>query len=763
MNKKGFTLVELLSVIVIIGVLASIGILSVNSIRKSILDKEYQNVKTKIELAAESYYQDSESTSFYVQTLIDEGYLKADDASLNIYNPIDKSIMNCYIINIDNDGNATLDDINKNENCENGISDNYDLKIIINGDKNNNENNWYNKSNSNITLVVTKNDGSIDESLDYTWTTDLNPNTVSSSTKFNLNNLLKERGGVINDMFYVQGVKDDKIYKSAGKRVKIDAVSPKIDSIKIDNLSIEDYNNKKNNNELSWVKERQVTVEASDLGSGIKEYLFSENENCRGTYERYDKSQNNVTIKKTFAKDGKYYLCIKDEAGNTLENKYEIDIAKVDGIAPKCYYSGESTSWAKQRVISYGCKDDESGCAKIIVNGNTYSCTSSDCQIFTQNKTYTGTTKTTSINASGSIGSFTIIDKNNNETKCPITSGDDKKTDLNIYTDNTSPTVTINSMSYANNYLTVNVSVTDSHSGANNAYITFNGKTSSTQTCNDNCQIRLNIGSITEGTVYAYGTDKVGNTGSASKKISKVTGNMSNYDTGYGQFTHNISVNGNVLYSDKTSTYGTNITCNSNKQCTGSSDSYRTTCRSQIDANTTSPTYDACIGRGTLKYWGKCTADDDNFTNRSGVCDYSNGNYAGNWFTNPSSTCSEYFGAGYEEDDVKYECSNCSSYDPGVFWQSDYRYARDNAFTALCKEISNAPNFGHYSKTKSVKATKYCSYASYEPNKYCSIGTLKNGTCYSCPVGSTLSEYSCVSSVQCTKYRYEYTYIYYVY
>ena len=753
MNKKGFTLVELLSVIVIIGVLASIGILSVNSIRKSILDKEYQNVKTKIELAAESYYQDSESTSFYVQTLIDEGYLKADDASLNIYNPVDKSIMNCYIINIDNDGNAVLDDVNKNENCENGISDNYDLKIIRNGNQNI-KNGWYNKSDSNITLVVTKNDGSIDESLDYTWTTDLNPNTVSSSTEFNLNNLLKERGGVINDMFYVQGAQGDgdKIYKSAGKRVKIDAVSPKIDSIKIDNLSIEDYNNKKNNNELSWVKERQVTVEASDLGSGIKEYLFSENENCRGTYESYDKPQNNVTIKKTFAKDGKYYLCIKDEAGNTLENKYEIDIAKVDGIAPKCYYSGESTSWAKQRVISFGCKDDESGCAKIIVNGNTYSCTSSDCQIFTRTQDYFGTTKTIGINASGSIGSFTIIDKNNNETKCPITSGDDKKTDLNIYTDNTSPTVTINSMSYANNYLTVNVSVTDSHSGANNAYITFNGKTSSSQTCNGNCQIRLNIGSITEGTVYAYGTDKVGNTGSASKKISKVTGNMSNYDTGYGQFTHNISVNGNVLYSDKTSSYGTNITCNSNKQCTGSSESYLTYCSSKVDANTTSPTYDACIGRGSLDYWGYCSAPNEEYYNDSGYCLYNSGSYADNHFTSNSS-CSSEFGSGYYDVSVTYSCNDCSTAnDPGEY----------SNFTALCRAISRASNFGHYSGTKGVTAHKKCAYSSYQPNKYCSIGTLKSGTCYYCSEGS-LNGYSCDISVQCTKYRYEYTYIYYVY
>ena len=99
-NKKGFTLMELLSVIVLLGIIITIGLFSISSIRKAILDRQYKNLKTEIELAAEKYYQDTESTIFYVQTLLDEGYIKADNSSLNIYSPVDSNIMNCYTINV---------------------------------------------------------------------------------------------------------------------------------------------------------------------------------------------------------------------------------------------------------------------------------------------------------------------------------------------------------------------------------------------------------------------------------------------------------------------------------------------------------------------------------------------------------------------------------------------------------------------------------------------------------------------------------------
>ena len=134
----------------------------------------------------------------------------------------------------------------------------------------------------------------------------------------------------------------------------------------------------------------------------------------------------------------------------------------------------------------------------------------------TQNKNYNETYDKIKINdTKKSIGTFKIIDKNGNETTCP----DSNKQYLNLFLDNTKPTIRINSMSYSNGYLNVNVSVSDNESGANVAYITFKGNTSSTVSCKGTCNVSLYIGSITSGTVYAYGKDVVGNINNTTKNI----------------------------------------------------------------------------------------------------------------------------------------------------------------------------------------------------------------------------------------------------
>ena len=731
-NKKGFTLMELLSVIVLLGIIITIGLFSISSIRKAILDRQYKNLKTEIELAAEKYYQDTESTIFYVQTLLDEGYIKADNSSLNIYSPIDSNIMNCYTINIV-DGKATLDDKNKNEECNAEIAGNYEIKIVRENDKTSDK--WYKES--EILSAVIKSDNSVDDSLIYTWTTDLNPNTIWDKRKFDLKNLLSEKGGVINDVFYVQANSVDKSYRSAGKRIKIDTVKPIIDNVNI------------SGDQNKWVKQRDVTIKAHDLGSGIVGYLFSDKADCSGNFEKLTKPQNEFTLKRTFKSNGEYYFCLMDDAGNISDSE-KIVIQKVDGKPPKCYYNNENYEWhSGSRTISYGCQDDESGCDKLIVNGRkTYTCSGNNCNIFTQNKDYNETYDKIKINdTEKSIGTFKIIDKNGNETTCP----DSNKQYLNLFLDNTNPTVKINSMSYSGGYLTVSASVTDSNSGVQNAYVVYNGKTSNTISCNGNCTLRLYVGSLVSGNVTLYGTDKVGNVGSDSKTINVYTGTKSDSKDYNTSFTENISYSGTYLYHDIQNILGS-ASCSSSGRCTISPKSTSESCTLKKSPNTSEPDYDSCEDGGSLNRWGECDADDQYFTNYDCVCTFSNGTYNGDNFYCPQIGCVRRFGERWTDREVTYCCSNCLQ----DIDCSDSPY--------VCYNIAAAPNFGDYSGPKKVSAKKRCTYDSYKPNMWCSGDeTLIGSTCYSCDRGGYLSETTCYYSGTCTVYSYKFSYEYYSY
>ena len=737
-NKKGFTLMELLSVIVLLGIIITIGLFSISSIRKTILDRQYKNLKTEIELAAEKYYQDTESTIFYVQTLLDEGYIKADNSSLNIYSPVDSNIMNCYTINVV-DEKATLDDIIKNKECNAEIAGNYELKIVRENNKTSDK--WYKESEI---LSAVKSDNSVDDSLIYTWTTDLNPNTIWDQREFDLKNLLNEKGGVINDVFYVQANKQDtdKVYRSAGKRIKIDTIKPIIDSADAGEQN-------------DWVKQRDVTIKAHDLGSGIVGYLFSDKADCSGNFEKLTKPQNEFTLKRTFKSNGEYYFCLIDDAGNISESS-KIVIQKVDGIPPKCYYSGESTEYIKGiRVITYGCIDDESGCATLKVGSATSTCdpsTSTNCSKLTNTYSYKDTTITDKI--TNKIGSFTIIDKNGNKTDCPIVdkTNENYKENLNIYLDNTKPTIRINSMSYSNGSLNVNVSLSDNESGANVAYIKFNGNTSSTVSCKGTCDISLKIGSITSGTVYAYGTDAVGNINNATKNIN----NYSSYNEGErgssSSFSQNLSISGTTLYYNASASVGS-VSCYSSGSCTVTPETTTTSCTLEESPNTTEAYYDDCEDGGYLNGRGMCDASSQNYTNDSGYCYFSNGNYSGDDFDfRYQCDCSCTFGNRWYDGYVEYCCNDCS------------QYVSCSNGGNVCYNIAGVRNFGNYTGYKGITAYKTCYYDSYEPYSYCPYGYEQSGSdCYSCDRGYLNYRNLCVYTGTCTTYRYYYSYNYYTY
>ena len=110
MNRKGFTLVELLATITILGIIVTIGGVSISGIIKNTKKKEYEQLVSSIKNAAEVYYQEktySEGGSGYYRLtlgdLLNGGYVSGNsekDGKKTLINPKEKDtpeITDCYI------------------------------------------------------------------------------------------------------------------------------------------------------------------------------------------------------------------------------------------------------------------------------------------------------------------------------------------------------------------------------------------------------------------------------------------------------------------------------------------------------------------------------------------------------------------------------------------------------------------------------------------------------------------------------------------
>ena len=98
MDKKGFTIVELLAAIVIIGVLMTFISLSVTGIMANVNNKNYNAIVLEVQTAAETYAIETGRKIFFVQELVDKGYI--DYPSGIVTNPVDKTKMNCRPIEV---------------------------------------------------------------------------------------------------------------------------------------------------------------------------------------------------------------------------------------------------------------------------------------------------------------------------------------------------------------------------------------------------------------------------------------------------------------------------------------------------------------------------------------------------------------------------------------------------------------------------------------------------------------------------------------
>ncbi len=432
--NKGFTLVELIGVIVIIGVLALIAVPVYNAIQKNVLERQYKSVVHLIEAKAINYVEDNKVLIVDIDTLVKDGYLDSDDDKY-IYDPRDRSIMNCYAIDVKIENNTYVANLNlkknyiqKDNTCntEAFLAENSNLTIYskINGiEEKITEDKWFN--NNKISLIAKLNGKEIN-SGSFLWTSTNGERSTNSSVDINVSKILKTKYTLRYE------TEEGFIYEQKAD-INIDTEKPIIyeDEIVISNRDI-------------WTYDKTIKINATDQnGSGIIGYYVGILE-CNDPNAIYEKSnsQNYESIRLR-VNNRNYNICVKDKAGNIKEISKKIFIDKIDDVKPTCEFYGENTRWTNRSVtITIGCKDNESGCD---INRSNYPIS------------FSSTTEKSTV-------SKRIYDNVGNYSDCSKYAS--------VYVDTTSPTCSYNggNTSWTKNDVNVYIGCSDSDSGCASGY-----------------------------------------------------------------------------------------------------------------------------------------------------------------------------------------------------------------------------------------------------------------------------------------------------
>ena len=324
-NKKGFTLIELIAVLVVLSILITSSVAVFINIRNSVLRKEKNNLITYLETKAIEYANETNVTAVSVEDLIKIGLIKPDDET-DIYDPVTRESMNCYIIDLvweDGEYKAKFgSNVGKNGTTCNEYTRRKNLVIcqVVGNNCNDIKNEQWFKDDITIGLKFVNGKRIIKESgYEINWKS----NTGISSTE----DTIKTNVDLIANINYTAKVIKDNEVSEASQIVNIDKEAPIINEIK--------YN-------TNWSKSKEIEIIASDgLGSGVGGYaIVLENEKCSG----YN-TNNKITIKS----NGNYKVCIRDKAGNETEKVIKVStidtkpenpiISASDGIASGNFHS----------------------------------------------------------------------------------------------------------------------------------------------------------------------------------------------------------------------------------------------------------------------------------------------------------------------------------------------------------------------------------------------------------------------------------------
>jgi len=317
MNNKGFTFVELLLTIVVLGIVISIAIPSYTGISKIIRENQRENIIKKIEIAASKYAYDTGDTLIFVDKLVTEGYIDSDDEDDNIKDPINNETMNCYIVEMEKSGdyykarfvdNTKYDNSGDSEKCDisklQKTSENVSIQVMNNSSVVSDTNKWLKGS---VSLKVLTNNTLVIDCANNrcSWSSSSGSNNIGVD-EININN----DNGIFNTRYTFQYT----VFDSESSSIERHTTSV---NLKIDNEAPIIYNDQITvSNRFIYTNSKTVKIKASDgNGSGIAGYYLGINNgtNCASTSIASEYQTNNIF---SVNESGEYLICVKDNVGN---------------------------------------------------------------------------------------------------------------------------------------------------------------------------------------------------------------------------------------------------------------------------------------------------------------------------------------------------------------------------------------------------------------------------------------------------------------
>ncbi len=324
-KKKGFTLVELLATLTVLGLIIAISAVSYISIKDDSLKQDYNNLISYLETKASNYAKRTGITLVTIEDLIKEGETLPDDET-DIYNPIDRTSLNCYTIKSEFiNGEYISKFIDKEYRNKDGSCGGYELETDYSicqytqsGCEKIDNNKWFA---DNITLAIKYNKtGEIinNPEYQYSW--------LSTSGQTGTEAMITTNVAKATKSVYRFEVTMDGALANGQGIVAIDKEAPVVSGVKSDS---------------GWATEKNIEITVSDFnGSGVKGlYLAPDLRTCP-----QDKSLYKTTVTNNRAKAkiqaGTYGICVVDNVGNISKSPY---ISVVDNIDSNAVEPGDIT------------------------------------------------------------------------------------------------------------------------------------------------------------------------------------------------------------------------------------------------------------------------------------------------------------------------------------------------------------------------------------------------------------------------------------